>query len=222
MKLAIYDFDGTLVNLQTLPALYKRWKTMKINERSRRPIWRKIMIRYVFHKLNLFGWNKRKFHPYTMEQTIDLFRSVDQDTLTQFLKVHCEHLLPHVTTTIRSQLEEDHNNGYHTVLLSGNYDMILEPFRVLGFDTIIGTPSRDAKGQLFSRQQVNIIIEDGKAEAIKRLFSEANLAESRAYADSWYDLPLLELVGHPIVVDPDNPLREYAHQKGWDILETNK
>jgi phosphoserine phosphatase len=32
------------------------------------------------------------------------------------------------------------------------------------------------------------------------------------------DLPMLELVGHPRVVNPDRALRRIAAQRGWPVL----
>lgn len=38
------------------------------------------------------------------------------------------------------------------------------------------------------------------------------------YSDSLNDLPLLEKVSHPVAVDPDDTLREYAKGKGWPVI----
>ncbi len=42
--------------------------------------------------------------------------------------------------------------------------------------------------------------------------------ESWFYSDSLNDLPLLELVTHPIAVDPDPTLRARALERGWRIM----
>jgi phosphoserine phosphatase len=38
------------------------------------------------------------------------------------------------------------------------------------------------------------------------------------YSDSRNDLPLLQVVDHPHVVNPDPALLAYAQQAGWPIL----
>ncbi|HCP36098.1 MAG TPA: HAD-IB family hydrolase, partial [Deltaproteobacteria bacterium] len=38
------------------------------------------------------------------------------------------------------------------------------------------------------------------------------------YTDSQNDLPLLERSDHPIVVEPDDRLREIAQNSGWKII----
>jgi phosphoserine phosphatase len=42
-----------------------------------------------------------------------------------------------------------------------------------------------------------------------------NLEGSWFYSDSHNDLPLLELVAHPVAVDADETLSDHARQKGW-------
>ena len=43
------------------------------------------------------------------------------------------------------------------------------------------------------------------------------LGDSFAYADSLSDLPMLELVGTPVVINPDPRLSSVAGQRGWRI-----
>jgi HAD superfamily hydrolase (TIGR01490 family) len=43
------------------------------------------------------------------------------------------------------------------------------------------------------------------------------LAECAFYTDSMSDLPMLEAVGRPVVVDPDPRLRRIAAKRGWPI-----
>jgi HAD superfamily phosphoserine phosphatase-like hydrolase len=42
--------------------------------------------------------------------------------------------------------------------------------------------------------------------------------ESWFYSDSLNDLPLLELVTHPVAVDPDPTLKARAEERGWRIM----
>jgi phosphoserine phosphatase len=59
-----------------------------------------------------------------------------------------------------------------------------------------------------------------KAEAAKELATKAgaDLADSWAYSDSRNDIPLLELVGNPVVVNPDVILAHHAQTHDWPIL----
>ncbi|HYJ60343.1 MAG TPA: HAD-IB family hydrolase [Actinomycetota bacterium] len=59
-----------------------------------------------------------------------------------------------------------------------------------------------------------------KAKAIRRLASRSRieLAGSYAYSDSHTDVPMLEVVGNPVAVNPDKELRAIAEERGWEIL----
>jgi hypothetical protein len=46
-----------------------------------------------------------------------------------------------------------------------------------------------------------------------------NLAKSYAYTDSITDLPMLEIVGHPTAVNPDEDLRRIAEERQWAIQD---
>jgi HAD superfamily hydrolase (TIGR01490 family) len=59
-----------------------------------------------------------------------------------------------------------------------------------------------------------------KAQAMLRL-AEAegiDLARSFAYSDSLSDLPMLELVGRPVAVNPERALAKVARDRGWPVL----
>ncbi|HKV18631.1 MAG TPA: HAD-IB family hydrolase [Mycobacterium sp.] len=61
---------------------------------------------------------------------------------------------------------------------------------------------------------------EGKAEAIRELAATEGYALEHcyAYSDSVTDLPMLEAVGHPTVVNPDRGLRKEAVARGWPVL----
>jgi phosphoserine phosphatase len=49
-----------------------------------------------------------------------------------------------------------------------------------------------------------------------------DLSRSYAYADSISDLPMLEAVGNPVVVNPDGRLQKAAKERGWQIKNWSK
>jgi phosphoserine phosphatase len=60
---------------------------------------------------------------------------------------------------------------------------------------------------------------EGKITWAQRYAAEHDgiLAEAYFYTDSYSDQPLLELVGHPIAVNPDTRLRRLAQKRSWPI-----
>jgi phosphoserine phosphatase len=68
------------------------------------------------------------------------------------------------------------------------------------------------------------IYRSDKARAIEQLAAREgiNLEQSYAYSDSESDLPMLEVVGHPVAVNPDAELRRVARERGWEILRFDR
>ena len=62
---------------------------------------------------------------------------------------------------------------------------------------------------------------EGKAAAVAAhaLANGIDLSKARALSDSCNDLPMLELVGHPIAVNPDSKLRSVAKARGWEVID---
>ena len=61
---------------------------------------------------------------------------------------------------------------------------------------------------------------EAKATAAKYFASSHGVPLSRcfAYGDHCLDRPMLEVVGNPVAVNPNPPLRRVAHQNGWRVL----
>jgi phosphoserine phosphatase len=91
---------------------------------------------------------------------------------------------------------------------------------VLTFDGGVGSVSEVVDGRYTGRPGGPFTYRDGKAQAIRELAERErfSLEQSYAYSDSESDLPMLRLVGHPVVVNPDATLRRVAREEGWEIL----
>ena len=92
---------------------------------------------------------------------------------------------------------------------------------VLSFDGAVGsTLSEIEDGVYTGRATGAFLYRDAKAEAIAALAAEHgfDLQASYAYSDSASDLPMLSIVGHPVVVNPDAELTRMAREHGWEIL----
>jgi HAD superfamily hydrolase (TIGR01490 family) len=86
----------------------------------------------------------------------------------------------------------------------------------LGFDGALGSIVEVEDGKYTGRATRSLHAE-GKARCIRELGYD--LEASTAYSDSHTDLPFLEAVGHPVVVNPDRKLRRIAAERGWPVLE---
>jgi HAD superfamily hydrolase (TIGR01490 family) len=93
--------------------------------------------------------------------------------------------------------------------------------RKLGLTGALGTVA-ETEGGVYTGRLVGALLHgEAKAEAIRGLAQREGLDLRRcaAYSDSRNDLPMLSLVGHPNVVNPDPRLRKEARQRGWPVYD---
>src|SRR5690606_3620976 len=93
--------------------------------------------------------------------------------------------------------------------------------RRLGLTGAMGTVAEREDGVYTGRLVGDLLHGPAKAEAILALAEREGLDLSRcsAYSDSYNDLPMLSLVGHPVAINPDSDLRAHARLQGWEIRD---
>lgn len=90
----------------------------------------------------------------------------------------------------------------------------------LGFTGALGTLAEEIDGVFTGRLVGDVMHGAHKADAAGLLAEQKNavLADCWAYSDSKNDLPLLTMVGHRVVVNPDKPLAVHAIAEDWPIM----
>lgn len=104
-------------------------------------------------------------------------------------------------------------------------ELVAQPFaRVLGVEALIAT-RLEVDGQAYSGRIAGLPCHgEEKIRRVESWLAEQGLgwqafASTRFYSDAYSDLPLLEQVDEPVVVQPDARLRPHALKKGWRIIE---
>ena len=118
------------------------------------------------------------------------------------------------------ELIHDHRAAGRLVcIVSSSPEEIVEPLaKMLHVDRWIATKPRITEG-LYTGELEFYCYGPHKADAMRGLAAELgiDLGGSFSYSDSVTDLPMLEVVGHPIAVNPDRELRKVALDRGWQI-----
>jgi HAD superfamily hydrolase (TIGR01490 family) len=118
------------------------------------------------------------------------------------------------------RIQEHKAAGEDVVIVSSSGEEVVAPIGVMvGADHVVATRMVVVDGR-YTGEIERYVFGSAKAEAVRDLAAERgyDLAASSAYSDSITDLPLLEAVGQPTVVNPDRALRKVAADRGWPIL----
>jgi HAD superfamily hydrolase (TIGR01490 family) len=117
-------------------------------------------------------------------------------------------------------LRGHHARGERAFVVSATLQEIIEPLALdLGFDGALGSVCEIESGR-YTGRVARACHGAGKATALRELAERErfDLSASTAYSDSASDLPFLEAVGKPVVVNPDKELRRVAEERGWPVL----
>jgi HAD superfamily hydrolase (TIGR01490 family) len=110
--------------------------------------------------------------------------------------------------------------GRDVVVVSASGEEIVAPIaRALGATHAMATRMVVEDGR-YTGEVAFYCYGEGKVEAILELAAREGYALDHcyAYSDSITDLPMLESVGHPTVVNPDRALRREATGRDWPVL----
>jgi putative phosphoserine phosphatase/1-acylglycerol-3-phosphate O-acyltransferase len=126
-------------------------------------------------------------------------------------------------------IEEHRAAGRLLVIATTSPMPFVEPFaELLGFDATVATQwerEDGPDGEVFTGRMLGPFVWGRtKADAVSQWADDhgASLSESWAYSDSYFDAPLLAMVGHPVVVNPDLQLRIAATIRGWPVVHFDR
>ena len=124
-----------------------------------------------------------------------------------------------------AELIADHKLcGRDVVVVSASGEEIVAPIaRALGATHAMATRMVAEDGK-YTGDIAFYCFGEGKVEAIRALADREGYALEHcyAYSDSVTDLPMLEAVGHPTVVNPDRALRKESTARGWPVRSFTK
>lgn len=131
-------------------------------------------------------------------------------------------ILPNLRPEMGDALARHRAQGGRIVLLSGTFQPLLEVVASrVGAHGAVGTPLAQRDGRYLGRIVPPLAVGQGKAARLRRFAAShgIDLVASYVYTDSFMDIPVLELVGHPVAVHPDARLRDVALGRAWPLIE---
>ncbi len=131
------------------------------------------------------------------------------------------YVRPLVRADVLARVREHQALGHRVVLVSGTLAPLLaEIGQQVGIEETVGTKLAVRKGRYTGGTVPPVCQGIGKLQRLEAHLGDdaVDWPASFAYADSHVDLPLLERVGHPVAVYPDQELAAHAWAQGWEVL----
>jgi len=211
---AFFDFDQTLLDVESSRLGFKYlWEQRLISL----GFLAKVLVADFFYKRHWITDERiaaimLKF--YRMKRLEEF-----QEGATAFYQ---EQLKPHLAPNLLARVQQHKQEGHVLVLISGSIRYLLEPVVAdLGFHYLLCTDlAIGPDGLLTGKAKGPLCLDSTKRVLAEKLAREQNieLASSFAYGNHQADLPLLESVGNPHVVEPTEPLKKVANRRHWPVL----
>ena len=212
MPIAFFDMDYTLLRKST-STLYVKYLL------RRRMISLRELIDVSFvtaqYALNVLDFPKATARLSRVVRGGDA--NATQHLCEQFVR---EDVLQYIAPKALARLREHESKGDHVILLSASTQFVVEPVAdhlkiACGFTELaIG-----ADGKFSGAIVGPAAYAEGKRYWGERMAQERGvpLSDCWFYTDSYSDHYLMDVVGHPVAINPDPKLKAYAQQKGWAV-----
>ena len=132
-----------------------------------------------------------------------------------------DKIKPIVTQPGKEIINHAIQNGKTVVIATATNDFVTRPIADLfNVQTLIATEF-EIKNQQFTGKVIDApCFREGKLNKVQKWVDDNNFDLSKAsfYSDSFNDLPLLEKVKTPVIVDGDDKLVEIGKNRDWDCV----
>nr|WP_249325100.1 HAD family hydrolase [Halomonas boliviensis] len=128
---------------------------------------------------------------------------------------------PNILPKAEELLARHRTKGDTLLIITATNRFITAPIAErLGVDHLIAVNPEVKNGRYTGRVSGIPSYREGKVTRLEKWLEDQDLTMEGAwfYSDSHNDLPLLEIVEHPVAVDPDDTLREIAKERQWRIM----
>lgn len=211
-KAALFDVDKTLVTANTA-RLYVQWR-MSRREAGMSEYWlmTRTLVRYALGALDaedaaragfrtIIGYSEARMR----EECLSWYESV---------------VRPRISAHGRREVERLRREGTVCAILTSATPYVAEPLaEELGIPHVICTRPTVVDGCFTGSWEPPLCYGAGKVQ-LASLWAKQHgfdLRDATFYSDSITDLPMLEAVGKPRVINPDFRLRRLAKQRGYPV-----
>ncbi|MGA7912171.1 MAG: HAD-IB family hydrolase [Candidatus Dormiibacterota bacterium] len=212
--LAVFDVDGTLVETNVVE--YFLWMRLRAQPVEDWPSFMAQMLREAPRWLYLERRSRAEFQRSFYRE----YNGLEYDVMKQLGREALDAVtLRRIYPEGMRRIREHKRAGHRVLLLTGALDVVVEPLAEL-LDVEVDCAHLLVKeGRLTGDLQAPPPAGEARGTLLEEYAAKNGivLSESFAYADSLSDLPMMELAGTPVAVNPDARLSQVAGQRGWRV-----
>jgi HAD superfamily hydrolase (TIGR01490 family) len=143
-----------------------------------------------------------------------------QPVLADFIRTK---IAPRISTAARQQVAEHRAAGDTLVIVTATHHLLSTPIGALFELPVVAPRAQVYEDRATGHIEGLVCFGAAKIPAVQQWLGERGLpgdtlAQACFYSDSANDLPLLEAVGRPVVVNPDTRLANTAQARDWPVL----
>ncbi|MGZ5008575.1 MAG: histidinol-phosphatase [Methylobacter sp.] len=146
----------------------------------------------------------------------------EPEQLYQWREQFVEQAIKPLMLTSAQQLIDKHKARGDTLLvITATNRFVTEPIvRLYGIENLLATTPEFINGRYTGGFNGIPCFQEGKVKLLETWLKDSTetMKDSWFYSDSHNDLPLLKLVDHPVAVNPDEKLAEFATASNWPII----
>ncbi len=215
MNLALFDLDNTLLAGDS----DFEWAQYLIE--------RGVLDRAVYEARNQAFYDQYKAGTLNILEFLDFqlkpLSRYPREVLDQW---HTDYMQKKIQPMLRDSARAlvNQHQGDVRVLITATNSFVTAPIaRLFGIAHLIATEPEQKNGEFTGGVSGLPCFKEGKPKRLDAWLAARgetlkSYEKSWFYSDSHNDLPLLERVTHPVVVDPDDTLRAQAVARGWPVM----
>ena len=211
MKFIIFDLDDTLLSGDC----EREWITFLTS---------KGLMNDSSAKLDQFDLDYRKgildfeeYSTFVQKPIMGLTREELDNLVEEFIQKNIDDL----TDNLTKDLLNEASFADKVLIASGSHDFLVKGFAdFFKIDSSIGTPV-ELKNNIFSGQlSGEPTFGYGKVKAVEKWCNsnDVEVKDSIFYSDSINDLPMFEVCGVPVAVNPDEKLKKIAKERAFKVI----
>lgn len=213
-KLAIFDLDNTLLNGDSDYG----WGCFLadkgiVDPAEYRQVNQTFYEQYKAGTLDIYKFIEFAFKPLAANKIADLLAWREE-----FMRERVEGM---VLPKAEALIDEHRAKGHILLIITSTNRFVTEPIaRRLGIEHLLATDPEMRDSVYTGKISGTPCFREGKIARLRQWLKERQLdpTECWFYSDSHNDLPLLQQVDHPVAVDPDPMLLEYAQRRLWPVI----